>query len=147
MTEYKAVNQNFNSELVQCMIDAQCFDLRRGLTEAVAVADEQLVTFLLQLQPAGIPSGYWPCNRWYRYDRTLTSEQKIRMLDLLIDAHTLLPEAFLDSVIDDLPVLQHLLDRWNGRRPVGAELLSRSLGLACKRGRVDAIKVQPFTQS
>ncbi|KAJ3152931.1 hypothetical protein HDU89_001139 [Geranomyces variabilis] len=140
-TAVMAVDQNFNIEQVQCLIDAQCFDLPTGLAKAVAMADERLVIFLLQLQPAGIPSGYWPCNRWHRHDRSLTSEQKISMVDLLIDAHTPLPEAFLDSVIDDLPVLQHVLDRWNGRRPVGAALLSRSLGVACKTGRVDAIKM------
>ncbi|KAJ3166139.1 hypothetical protein HDU88_003687 [Geranomyces variabilis] len=140
-TAIVAVTQNFTIEQVQCLIDAQCFDLPTGLAEAVAVADERLVIFLLQLQPAGIPSGYWPCCRWHRHDRSLTSEQKISMVDLLIDAHAPLPEAFLDSVIDDLPVLKHLLDRWNGRRPVGAALLSRSLGVACKTGRVDAIKM------
>ncbi|KAI8591961.1 hypothetical protein BDZ88DRAFT_326744 [Geranomyces variabilis] len=96
-TAIMAVHQNFSFEQVQCLIDAQCFDLPTGLAEAVAVADERLVISLLQLQPAGIPSGYWPCSSWYRHDRSVTSEQKIRMVDLLIDAHTPLPEAFLDS--------------------------------------------------
>ncbi|KAJ3167772.1 hypothetical protein HDU87_001465 [Geranomyces variabilis] len=131
-----ALHDGFDIESPQYLIDAQCFDLPRGLAEAISWAKEQLVAFLLQFQPAGLPAGYW---RFHH--RSFTSEQKIRIADMLIDAGFPISEVALDEAVDDLPYLQHLLHRWNGRRPLGAKLLSRSMRRACSRGKLDAIKM------
>ncbi|KAI8917312.1 hypothetical protein DFJ77DRAFT_459922 [Powellomyces hirtus] len=119
---------------VQCLREAGCFDADEGLARAIWQGNEHLIRFLVQ-QGATIPRGSWG------FHRRMKTEEKIHLTDIVVNAGIELPEAALDKAVDDIRYLEHVLKIWNGKRKLGEVLLSRSFGIACKAGLMDAVKL------
>ncbi|KAJ3170049.1 hypothetical protein HDU87_000461 [Geranomyces variabilis] len=136
---------------VQALIAAGVYDLRTGLANAVYTQNEDLVRFLSKLQRE-IPPGYWRSNLRSAYQKQrrinvipapepAETARNNYFIDLLVDSGVILPEAALDTAIYDIAYLTHILNRWNGRRPVGEQMLSRSFAFACQAGQIEAVKL------
>ncbi|KAJ3177302.1 hypothetical protein HDU87_004554 [Geranomyces variabilis] len=134
---------------VQHLIAADCYCLPTGLASAIVEGREDLASVICK-HVDEIPSGFWKSDvllgdldRPYFTKRRPSGwiNTQIRMIDILIENQVRLPEKSLETAIVDATYLKHILDNWNGCRPVGEGLLNRSFGFACRTGQLESVQL------